>query len=606
MPLARNVLIAGFLLVSLRLEAQIAAPNDSDAAPAEDEEVVVLSPFIVDSTQDRGYAATNTLAGTRIRTNLADVGSAISVLTKEFITDVGGYNNQTVLAYAVNTEVSGSRGNFSGANRNGTEGHVTESANFNNPNGNTRVRGLVAADNTRDFFLSDVPWDGYNISRVDLQRGPNAILFGLGSPAGVINASSNTASFRNKGSVGAMFDKYGTQRYTFDYNRNLIDRQLGLRIALVDNSQRFQQKPARNHDRRAFAALKFAPAALNKNRMLFEITGNFEHGEINSNMPRSVPPEDSLTAFWAPVSNGGLNKNTFNITKDRFPSGSLYQPVTTGGAPALDQYVNAGGVPAFSIQRMIAYGARRPDGTTITTFNDASGGPSWVNLSDWVRPQSVPGYASQGGLPYAGIGAYRNGTITDPSIFDFYHKLIDGPNKGEWNKWNTFTLDLSNTFFDNMIGYNLTMYRQYQNSGSWAALGWEGNTLNIDVNQVYYDGSANPNVGRSYVSARTINQSNNTNKSNRESYRAQVFAAYDFGARHSGWWAKILGEQRLTGMYTDEGNKRDDRSIILADWSDLGTRTRFSSNPLRTGDDAAAYGQQGFRYYVSGDLRKSA
>ena len=39
------------------------------------EEVVVLSPFVVEAAQDRGYHASNTLAGSRLRTDLRDVAS---------------------------------------------------------------------------------------------------------------------------------------------------------------------------------------------------------------------------------------------------------------------------------------------------------------------------------------------------------------------------------------------------------------------------------------------------------------------------------------------------------------------------------------------------
>ena len=31
-----------------------------------------------------------------------------------------------------------------------------------------------AADNTRDFFVTDIPWDSYNVDRVDIQRGRRA------------------------------------------------------------------------------------------------------------------------------------------------------------------------------------------------------------------------------------------------------------------------------------------------------------------------------------------------------------------------------------------------------------------------------------------------
>ncbi|MGC4081675.1 MAG: hypothetical protein QM736_06120 [Vicinamibacterales bacterium] len=56
------------------------------------------------------------------------------------------------------------------------------------PNSMTRVRGLSGADLTRDFFSTEHPGlDSYNTERIDISRGANAILFGLGSPAGIIN-----------------------------------------------------------------------------------------------------------------------------------------------------------------------------------------------------------------------------------------------------------------------------------------------------------------------------------------------------------------------------------------------------------------------------------
>jgi outer membrane receptor protein involved in Fe transport len=44
-------------------------------------------------------------------------------------------------------------------------------------------------------------WDSYNVDRIDLQCRPNSNLFGLGSPAGIINASTRSAEFRNNGSA---------------------------------------------------------------------------------------------------------------------------------------------------------------------------------------------------------------------------------------------------------------------------------------------------------------------------------------------------------------------------------------------------------------------
>lgn len=599
------LLLAASVAPVPQLLAQQAAPapqSDADAKSPKDDEVLQLSPFTVTASDNVGYQATSTLAGTRIRTDLADIGSSISVLTKEFLQDVGGHNNETVLVYAVNTEVAGPRGNFSGANRGGNEGHIDELSAFANPNGNTRVRGLISADNTRNFFLSDIPWDGYNIDRVDLQRGPNAILFGLGSPAGVINASTTAATFQNKGSLEATFDEFGTQRYALDYNRTLLDRELAVRVSLLDNRQKFQQDPAFSHDRRAYGALKFAPAALNRNGMLFEVSGNLEHGEINSNRPRQVTPEDNISQFWRPISLGGVDKKTFDLYRDFFVTGqsihTLYNNVTGAGYGGMIQNNNSNTAYGFDRMGLPVFGARRPDGSIITTTSDGRNGVYGGNGTRSVA--GVQEWASRAGLPYFGAGGYRNETLSDPTIFDFYHTLLDGPNKREWTNWDVQQLEMTNTFLNNRVGYNLAYFKQDLDQGMWTPLGWDAGSIRIDINERLHDGSPNPDVGRAYVGGRTEDMGSFKNKSIREAYRGQVFAAYDFEDRHQGVWARILGEQRLTGVFSQENQKADYRSMKYADW-DLATKARFG--PYQPSSNTYDFGQPSFRYYVSGDLR---
>ena len=64
--------------------AQTAAPSVTE--PTEDEPVV-LSPFTVDSTKDKGYRATNSISGTRLNTAIKDLPMPIEVITGEFIRD---------------------------------------------------------------------------------------------------------------------------------------------------------------------------------------------------------------------------------------------------------------------------------------------------------------------------------------------------------------------------------------------------------------------------------------------------------------------------------------------------------------------------------------
>ncbi|HPG18881.1 MAG TPA: MG2 domain-containing protein, partial [Opitutaceae bacterium] len=77
------------------------------------EDEIELSPFCV-SDNAGGYAASATLAGTRIRTDLKDIGSAISVVTGQLLADMGSKNAEELLAYTTGTEVGGVAGNFVG------------------------------------------------------------------------------------------------------------------------------------------------------------------------------------------------------------------------------------------------------------------------------------------------------------------------------------------------------------------------------------------------------------------------------------------------------------------------------------------------------------
>ncbi|HYP15644.1 MAG TPA: TonB-dependent receptor plug domain-containing protein, partial [Opitutus sp.] len=174
----------------------------------------MLSPFEVRESLDNSYQAESTLAGNRLNTKLRDVGAAISVVTAQMLQDIGATSNETLLQYTTNTEVGNIYGNMGNV---GTGQILDEKANLLTPNSNTRIRGLASADNTMDFFLTDIPWDSYNVSRIDMQRGPNSILFGLGSPAGIINAGTHTANVtKNRGQVEVRLSRFGSIRTSLD------------------------------------------------------------------------------------------------------------------------------------------------------------------------------------------------------------------------------------------------------------------------------------------------------------------------------------------------------------------------------------------------------
>lgn len=60
---------------------------------------VTLNPFEADASKDKGYYAENTLAGSRLRTNVADLASSITVVTKQQMDDAGALNVNDVFMY---------------------------------------------------------------------------------------------------------------------------------------------------------------------------------------------------------------------------------------------------------------------------------------------------------------------------------------------------------------------------------------------------------------------------------------------------------------------------------------------------------------------------
>lgn len=100
-PLLAALVVA---LLAPQLHAQAVPPV---GLPAKDGKVLELSPFVTTAEADRGYAATSSLAGTRIRTDLRDIANSISVVTSDFMKDVNATDSASLLVYTANTETAG-------------------------------------------------------------------------------------------------------------------------------------------------------------------------------------------------------------------------------------------------------------------------------------------------------------------------------------------------------------------------------------------------------------------------------------------------------------------------------------------------------------------
>src|SRR3954466_7498880 len=86
------------LTAAVCLKAQNAAPA---SAPLEEKDkTIVLSPFVVDASQDQGYRATNSISGSRLNTPIKDLPMSLEVITSEFMKDIGANDLRQALAYS--------------------------------------------------------------------------------------------------------------------------------------------------------------------------------------------------------------------------------------------------------------------------------------------------------------------------------------------------------------------------------------------------------------------------------------------------------------------------------------------------------------------------
>jgi catecholate siderophore receptor len=166
--------------------------------------------IIVTGTLD-GYRTVATTTGTKTSTPLIDVPQSISVVTAEQLADQQ-IRSMTDLARLV-PGLSAGQG----------EGH-RDQLNFRGNN------------STADFFVDGLRDDVqyyrsfYNVERVEVHKGPNAMVFGRGGGGGLINRITKSAlAGESRTEAAASLDSFGAWYVAGDVNVALGDK-AGLRV----------------------------------------------------------------------------------------------------------------------------------------------------------------------------------------------------------------------------------------------------------------------------------------------------------------------------------------------------------------------------------------
>lgn len=188
----------------------------AQAQPAKlSDETVVLSAFEVKSEPVSRYQMSEATSGGRIAASVMDTPASISIVTKELLQDVGAERLLDALKY--------------------TSG-ITEGI---TPNGLERVtiRGFQSDFTVGDGFRTgagQMNWDYAIIERVEVMKGPNAILQPQGTPGGTVNVVTKSPSLaKSFGSVSAQVGLFDSNQAMFDYNYVMLPKKLALRMIVA-------------------------------------------------------------------------------------------------------------------------------------------------------------------------------------------------------------------------------------------------------------------------------------------------------------------------------------------------------------------------------------
>ncbi|HEX8063592.1 MAG TPA: TonB-dependent siderophore receptor [Allosphingosinicella sp.] len=208
-----------FLALTAALSAPALAAEEADAldaAAADSESTIVVT------GQRPEYGAQETCTATKTCTDVKDVPQSISVVSEAQIEDQALRSIADVLMYVPGATPGTGEGN---------RDQIT----------------LRGNNTTADFFVNgvrdDVQYfrDLYNAERIEILRGPNAMIFGRGGGGGIVNRVTKRPGFRAYREFALQGDSEGGVRLTGDVDQPLGEA-LGLRLnAVYENGESFRR-----------------------------------------------------------------------------------------------------------------------------------------------------------------------------------------------------------------------------------------------------------------------------------------------------------------------------------------------------------------------------
>jgi len=206
-------------LVAIAVPAQAHAAETTEAA--ESVEAAVQGDTIVVTGQRDEYGVRSISTATKTDTDILDIPQAITVISESQIEDQQLRSIADLLYF-----VPGATPGTGESNRD----QIT----------------LRGNNTTADFFVNglrdDVQYfrDLYNVDRVEVLKGPNAMIFGRGGGGGIVNRVTKRSSLNAYRQLIGSVDSYGGVRFTGDVDHPLAG-DVGLRVnGVYENGDSFR------------------------------------------------------------------------------------------------------------------------------------------------------------------------------------------------------------------------------------------------------------------------------------------------------------------------------------------------------------------------------
>ncbi|MDQ8203228.1 TonB-dependent receptor plug domain-containing protein [Pelagicoccus sp. SDUM812003] len=627
---------------ALALALLLQAGSTGFAQEEDDEEIFELSPFEVTSSDDDiGYHSENTLMGTRLNSNIGDLAASITLVTKQQMEDTAAVDINDVFLYEANTE---------GAH-NYTAYHVNrgylkdEAAGISQDNGtvyshatSNRIRGLGAADTSLNNYptISRVPFDTYNTNSVEINRGPNSMLFGMGSPAGIVNQTTASAIIGQESSeISARVDSFGGWRASASHNQTIIEDKLAVFVAALHDERGFERKPSYDKTDRQYLAFRFQPAENTTFR------ASFENYENESRRPNTIAPRDTITPWlqsgrpvwdsrrkmmvyldsgkevgpylfnrdgWDSETGPYAGYSDANVTN---PDGAYYYGDNdlwrTDSALFIGTIGPMSGTATIHVQPDGTYSARetnlwrdRPAPADVAEANlDAYWNTRETRMMQTIVPwtdEFYPGASTMN--PF-----YPTGLI-NPDVYDWSEVNITAPNFQSLDN-KTYNFEFEQKLAENLY-FSAGWFRQDADSLENNPISnTSPTTVSLDVNMYLPDGSENPNYLKPFIDDYRADAF--THPEENETLRAQI--AYQFDFTDSDNWTKWLGQHQLMGLYSDNERNRYGTRSRIAYFDEPNGGYHYAHSPERRAEINANYSLGADnsairRYYYIGENAK--